>query len=308
MNSILILGQANVPEVQRVYEKARQRNIQAHILDSTLIPDTVNIDYSPNSNQCTIYIEQQAIALNTINGVYWAKVDPPHTKQENNTHTAALVNHESTSLLHLLFTETHLNWVNSFKAIQFHSVKPKQLSLAAQLGARIPASYVGNNHAQIADFLLMHPESIVKPINAGGGPRLLQSCEHEMHSVCSWAKYPIALQAFIPGDNVRTYIVGDFMVSGLIKETDNTFKRNNIRDNKHAETPTLIPMQLPIQIQQLAVRIMRAFHMQFTAIDWRLTPQGEFVFLEANPAPSFAAAQSQLGVQIDTAILKLLIS
>ena len=67
-------------------------------------------------------------------------------------------------------------------------------------------------------------------------------------------------------------------------------------------------MQIPLQVQHLAVKIMRAFHMQYTAIDWRLTPQGQFVFLEANPAPMFANAQAQLGVEIDKAIVNLLLA
>lgn len=308
MNSILILGQANTLEVQRVYEKACQSNVRAHIVDSTLIPNSVSLDYSPNSSQCTLYLQQQAIPITSISGVYWARVEPSHTKQEMNTTLAANINYENACLLQLLFTETQLNWVNSLEAIQFHRTKPKQLALAAKLGACIPPTYVGNNHAQITDFLLLHPQSIVKPIHSGGFTRLLQANEHEMHSLCVWAKYPITLQAYIPGDNVRTYIVGDFMVTGLIKETYISTQAGQIRDYRHADEVRLIPMQLPIQIQQLAVRIMRAFHMQFTAIDWRLTSQGEFVFLEANPAPMFAHAQAQLGVEIDQAILRLLVS
>lgn len=311
MKTILILGQLTSSEVQLVYNKAIVNGHKAYIFDSTRIPDEASIDYSPISAQCTLYIQQKAIAFSQISGVFWVKVDPPHTKQENNIEVAGAINYENTCLLQLLLTETQANWVNSFKAIQFHRIKPKQLSLAKQLGANIPATYVGNNHAKIADFLLLYPKAIVKPVHGGQLTRMLNTQEHEMHSFCEWAKYPITLQAYIPGENIRTYIVGDFMVTALIQSThintiNNDDEKHLICDYRNAPQNTLIPMQLPIEIQQLAVRIMRALHMQFTAIDWRLTPSGQFVFLEANPAPMFANAQTQLKVEIDQAIVNLL--
>lgn len=305
MKTLLILGPSSNAEVQLVYNKACECGHRAHIFNSQKIPDDISLDYSPNSGQCSIYIENKAIMIDTIHGVFWAEVMPPNTQQEHNIELAGAINYENTCLLQILLSHTNINWLNPFKAIQFHRVKPKQLNLAKQLGANIPATYLGNNHAQIADFLLLHPQCLVKAIYSGISPFLLGPEQHEMHRFCEWAKYPVTLQEFIPGDSVRTFIVGDFMVSALLQQKGYS-THASIRASNADENVKYIPMQIPIRIQQLAVRIMRAFHAQFIAIDWRLTPQGQFVFLEANPTPAFAGAQKQLKVKIDHAIVDLL--
>lgn len=307
MKTILILGQASSIEVQLVLQKAQQKGFKVYVIDTRFIPDAYNIDYAPNSGELNLYVQQKAVPFSDIIGVFWANVEPPQTTQEADIDIAGAINYENTCLLQLLLTQSNVNWVNSFKAVQFYRIKPKQLALAKQLGAHIPHTYIGNQHAQIADFLLLHPNAIAKPVHANGKAIQLSSQQQDMHSFCEWAKYPITLQNYISGDKVRTYIVGDFMVSALVQDTYHYPKaQNNSCDYSNAKAVRLIPMQLPIAIQQLAVRIMRAFHMQYTAIDWRLTPQGKFVFLNADPSPEFANAQMQLNVDIDSAIVNLL--
>lgn len=313
MKNILILGQQNSAEVQSVARVASQLGCSAIVVDSQDIPDKVSIEYWPNDDAAQLVFGQQSFPVSRLSGVYWARVDPPKPANIQNIAQTESLGLESTCLLQLLLNEDKLNWVNSLKAVQFHRTKPKQLQLAKTLGANIPPSYVGNRILAIQEFLSYYPKAIYKPIFAGDLTQLVQPHMHEIDAIETWAKYPITLQAFIPGENVRTYVVGDFMISALIQEKGDGSNSNekadtNVSDYRNAAHVHLIPMQIPINIQQLAVRIMRAFHMQFTAIDWRLTPEGKFVFLEANPAPLFVNAQTQLGVGIDQAIVKLLLA
>jgi D-alanine-D-alanine ligase-like ATP-grasp enzyme len=98
------------------------------------------------------------------------------------------------------------------------------------------------------------------------------------------------------------------MISALIQESGNAKNEDfAVCDYRNAASIRLVQMQIPMAIQQLAMRITRAFYMKFTAIDWRLTPNGKYVFLEANPAPMFVNAQQQLDVQMDKAILSMLL-
>lgn len=323
MKSILILGQHNNAEVQSLAHKAKLANCQTIVLDTRQIPDSASIEYYPEHCSTQLILNGECFPLACIEGVYWSRVDPPNTQLMGNDKAAANANFESTCLLQILLNEDKLNWVNSFQAVQFHRTKPRQLTLAKKLGANIPPTYIGNRLSAIQAFLRLYPKAISKPVFAGELTQLIGLHMQSEESIKQWAKFPITLQAYVPGENIRTYIVGDFMVSALIQESyDNPISvtaanvdascidKNTERqysDYRNADRVTLVPMQIPIRVQQLAVRIMRAFHMQFTAIDWRLTPQGQFVFLEANPAPLFVNAQKQLGVEIDQAILSLLL-
>ena len=197
--------------------------------------------------------------------------------------------------------------------MDIQNFQPKQLHLAKRLGANIPATYIGCQQDAIESFINLHKEIIVKPVFAGHLSYKLTPSQKHSKQINTWAKQAVTLQEYIKGQDVRTYIVGDFIISAIIKpkqkshnkEVSNEFE---ISDYRELPNPEMIPMQLPLSVQQLAIRIMRAFHLRFTAIDWRLTPNGEFVFLEANPAPLFVYAQNKLGVEIDKALISLLIN
>jgi hypothetical protein len=48
--------------------------------------------------------------------------------------------------------------------------------------------------------------------------------------------------------------------------------------------------------------------LEWTAIDWRLKPTGEYVFLEANPSPMFLNFEHQTGFPIIQKLVKLLMN
>lgn len=312
----LILGHQLSHEVQFIFREIERQGHAAIIIDTSQLASTVNIEFTPNNSELFLIIQGHKIATSQVSGVYWASVEPVSVKpsQDDIQSGPARIlddvltnpNIDIACLLQLLFSETQLNWLNSFKAIQFHRQKPKQLSLAKSLGANIPATYVGNCPKASMNFLEEHPNTIVKPVFAGGltkrVPRTIKSYSELQSHTC----YPYTLQSFIPGEDIRSYIVGQFIVSAKVIAHYETHENANSADYRGAHKVSLIPFDLPILQQQLAIRIMRAFHMQYTAIDWRLAPCGTLYFLEANPAPLFVGAQQMLGVEIDRAIVDLM--
>jgi glutathione synthase/RimK-type ligase-like ATP-grasp enzyme len=46
--------------------------------------------------------------------------------------------------------------------------------------------------------------------------------------------------------------------------------------------------------------------LEWTAIDWRVKPTGEYVFLEANPSPMFIHFERQTGFPITEKLVNLL--
>lgn len=309
MKTILIIGQTKSLEVQSLQSQAKKLGINTYFIDAAYMGKTLDLEYYPHNDKSILVIYAQGktklVPLDSISGVYCAKINPP-------TGSDRRQQMEYSCLFQLLLSQQNLNWVNSAKAIQFHRTKPKQLHLAKRLGANIPATYIGCQQDAIESFMNTHSEIIVKPVFAGHLSFKPTALQKQSKLIKTWANQAITLQNYIEGQDVRTYVVGDFIVSAIIKsqkkESTNTITNEfEISDYRELPNAEMIPMQLPIHVQQLAIRIMRAFHLQFTAIDWRLRPNGEFVFLEANPAPLFVYAQNQLGVEIDKALINLLI-
>lgn len=321
MQTILIIGLIESPEVQSLYKIANERGVNVLIIDSATIGTSLSIEYYPENDQVNIAIRSCAqnrpsntlIALADISGIYCAKINPP-----SGDSSQAL---ERSCLFQLLLNHGNINWVNSVKAIQFHRTKPKQLHLASRLGARIPHTYIGQQEDAIDVFLAKHKDVIVKPVFSGGLTYKLSPNQRQASAIPLWANQAVTLQEYIPGKDIRTYIVGDFIVSAEIQTANPTSKTAkpsldhssiyqehelDISDYRQYPNAKMKPIILPLEIQQLAMRIARAFHLKFTAIDWRLRPSGEYIFLEANPAPLFVYAQKQLGIEIDKALIGLL--
>ncbi|MFT6269604.1 MAG: glutathione synthase/RimK-type ligase-like ATP-grasp enzyme [Alphaproteobacteria bacterium] len=347
----LILGQQTSTEVQFIMQEIERQGHLAIVIDTRNISRHIHIEYHVTESSLCLIIYGRRMSMSQISGVYWASVTSPivmpaksqKPKDENTAAKSTLSNNvipkdvhpkqisptqnildtlvtdpsmDLACLMQLLFAQSQVNWVNSFAAIQFHRLKAKQLSLANSLGANIPHTYIGKCPQSILAFLTQHPDSIVKPVFAGGHTKRLPTSLTSYDEIIKWASHPITLQTFVPGDNIRTYIIGQFMISAKIEEREieaHDSEKSNVdqkpslvSDYREAASVKLIPFELPIATQQLAVRIMRAFHLQYTAIDWRLSPEGKFYFLEANPAPLFVEAQAQLGVDIDRAIVDLM--
>ena len=52
--------------------------------------------------------------------------------------------------------------------------------------------------------------------------------------------------------------------------------------------------------------ITKVLMLEWTAIDWRLQPTGEYIFLEANPSPMFLHFERQTGFPITQKLVNLL--
>lgn len=111
---------------------------------------------------------------------------------------------------------------------------------------------------------------------------------------------PITIQEYILGTNIRSYVIAGSVYSAEIRSQALDF-----REDLEAE---LIPVELPELVQQQCIAIANALMLEWTAIDWRLKPTGEYVFLEANPSPMLLHFEHQTGVPITQELVKLLMN
>src|SRR5690606_26968224 len=122
-----------------------------------------------------------------------------------------------TSLIKTLLIEPGIRWVNGYEAYKFHQIKPRQLSLAHRLGARIPPTIITNHPRQVIDFVETWCPAIFKPVQGGAHtekvtPDLLEP--DRLKAVLSLS--PVTLQKYIAGTNIRTYVLGDKVYSAEI--------------------------------------------------------------------------------------------
>ena len=67
------------------------------------------------------------------------------------------------------------------------------------------------------------------------------------------------------------------------------------------------PVELPDQVQALLKDFMKRLGLQYGAIDMRLHPDDEYVFLEINPAGQWLFVEQATGQPIAASIARILV-
>lgn len=296
MTNILILGTRQSPETQALLQQLQARDVCCCVFNNAWYPGQVKLSWSPDSGVGLLHEADHTWALPDFSAAFWQQWQ---TAADDETKTSVASQKNQQAVLSTLLYTSEFIWYNPVSAIQFHHRKPQQLYLVRQLGLRTPATYVGNYAADANDFARRHQHIVLKPAHGGGYCRRLTASDY---SLAQWqaalAAAPLTVQQFISGTNVRSYVIGQQVLSAELRSNHVDF-----RTDIHTR---LCPHTLPDTVQQQAILACQALGMRWTAIDWRLTPEGEYVFLEANPAPYFCQFEAASGLPVTATLADLL--
>ena len=89
----------------------------------------------------------------------------------------------------------------------------------------------------------------------------------------------MTIQEEIPGTNVRVFVAGERVLACEVTTGEVDFRDDG--------APRIVPHELPAEADEMCRTIARTLGLLWTGIDFRLTPDGRYVFLEANPSPMF---------------------
>lgn len=305
-NKIIVLGEASDFHATHVFNQLEAKQIEADIVDTRLLAQQFNLSWSPNNAIGRLFFNtSQTTDFSSIKSVFWRSIDIPFQgelqPQLKNCGTSYRPQEEAISLLKTFFYSGEINWVNGISAYQFHRVKPRQLRAAKQIGATIPNTLVTNSKREALTFSRECGDAVIKPVQGGGFTRwasleALQSSEPNKNLDCN----PITVQQYISGTNIRTFVIGDSVYSAKIDSDHIDFRED--ADIK------ISPVNTPYEIKLLSKAICTSFGMQWTAIDWRKTDNGDYYFLEANPSPMFYFFEQQTGFPITESLIDLLVA
>ena len=150
-----------------------------------------------------------------------------------------------------------------------------------------------------ARFASDHPRSIFKPVHVGAHARRVTKEHLVANNLERLRIAPVTIQEEIPGTNIRVFVAGERVMSCEI-ETEHI----DFRDD---ENPVVRVHSLPADVERMSVAIARALDLRWTGIDFRLTPGGRYVFLEANPSPMFMRFEMDTGLPLTDCLAGLLI-
>ncbi|GAA0855159.1 ATP-grasp domain-containing protein [Aliiglaciecola litoralis] len=299
----IVLGHHKDQHAIYMMEEMKRKGHEVHLLETHDFPRKVQLAFSPSNGDGSIVLKDGTrLNLNDIQSVYWRNfcgVSDESTR-ENFTTQDDIAARDSMACIRTWFElNNNTLWANSWKAFQHHQEKPLQLWKVKQLGVLIPNTLVGNDIEQIKSAYQNVEKSIFKPVFGGAQTEILTD-EHLESSRVSQAlsKAPITVQEYIEGTNIRTYVIGNKVISAEL--------RSDCADFREDQDMEIITLDTPHHIQEQSRQIAKELHLNWTAIDWRRDKHGNYYFLEANPSPMFLGFQHRSGIPISEYLIDMM--
>jgi glutathione synthase/RimK-type ligase-like ATP-grasp enzyme len=300
--NILILGNSSDAHATCLHNALTQAGATVDYLDSRMFPSQLRMSWQPNIQEGYLkFSRERKLELRDIHSVFWRSFTGVGVPSLEDLHQQMIAFNDSMSALRTLMKACSARWVNSWQAYEFHKEKPLQLRCVQLLGVKIPQTLITNDPEQVIKFGKSHERVIFKPVYGGAHTKILTESHQDPKRLSLALSFsPVTLQEYIFGTNIRSYVIAGKVYSAEIRSNSLDF-----REDLKAE---LIPVELPKQVQQQCLAIAKALHLEWTAIDWRQSPWGEYVFLEANPSPMFLHFEQQTGFPIAQELVQLLMS
>jgi ATP-grasp ribosomal peptide maturase len=251
---------------------------------------------------------RRTVRLEGVRAVYWrrparpliaATVPQPYHLWAQNQADAAMLN--------VLAALPGVPWINSPHADRVASHKPQQLVAATRCGLRVPYSLITNSPDAARAFAKeVGGPLICKPILGGrldvGEDRQLMVATHRVDaadfddSISVTAHY---FQEDIPkAFEVRLIAVGDQVFGGKLTTTGEAAGTDWRTDYEHIEYDTV---DVPEHVDTGVRRFLAHYGIVFGAFDFAVTPEGEWVFFENNPAGTWGWVENRTGLPIAAA-------
>lgn len=206
-------------------------------------------------------------------------------------------------------------WINHPTRVGWAEYKPRQLDAAIAAGLCVPPTLVTNRPEEAAAFAAEHRGEIITKVLYARVPR--DDTDNPRGIVYTVAVPPdrvgdqsIALTAHLfqakvtKATDIRVTVVGERQFAAELYPADGPPGELDWR--QHHEQIGYRPCPIPANVAHGVTTLMGRLGLRFGALDFILTPDGQWVFLEINPNGQWAWIERATGLPIAAAMADLL--
>jgi glutathione synthase/RimK-type ligase-like ATP-grasp enzyme len=301
---ILIVSFADNLHVQKVVEHLTMDHA---IVDVAWFPSRMRLIARTGAEVDTLEFglpEGRRLALDRVGAVWYRRIRPMTVDPALADETARLFAwSEANEALLGVWYAMRCFWMNPPLADEAALRKIHQLRIARRAGLAIPETLVTNSPDEARDFVGRHGagQVIRKAFrNIAQAPReTALVTERELGVLDSVRFAPVIFQAFVPARlDLRVTVVGGEIFAASIA-SDAAYGVDYRPGLASAEVR---PYRLPDPVAERLLALMAELGLAFGAVDFRVTPEGEHVFLEVNPAGEYLFISERTGLPIPQAI------
>jgi len=210
--------------------------------------------------------------------------------------------------LEALITVVMPTWINHPHRQIAANSKPAQLYMARQVGLDIPLTVITNDRDEVRSFWAKLDGNIIykslsQSLELDPGVSLFTSLltEKELANLDLIRLTPGIFQELVPKSHeVRATVVGSRIFSAKIESQVHEESKLDWRHLPFEIDPQ--PIELPSEVEVKVHSFMKAFGLVYGAIDFIVTPDDRYIFLEVNPGGQYIWIESITGLGITSAL------
>ncbi len=317
---LLITHSGDFFTIDRVAKALSKKGAQPFRLDTDKFPLEVQLTahFDKSKSYHTIEYDNYSISTKQVQAVWMRRIWEPILSQELAPKFREACARESQVTLESFWDSLkEARWVDDLERIDYANNKLRQLRIASEIGFVIPQTLVTNKAESARDFFqqvkgkmvskLLTPLSRSMEANSSFFLYTSTVKEEDLQDAESLRYCPMVFQEQIPKHlELRVvYVNGNVFVGALNAEVYAAAKADWRKPG--VEVGTWQHHQLPDEVASRLQAFMRRFGLLFGALDFILTPSGEYVFLEVNPLGEWGMLEKDLDLPIASAIADTLL-
>ena len=318
---VLLITNKEDITVDFIVQELQYRGIPYYRLNTEDIPEVIDIDFSitESGSQYWLHDKKKGVIIDLlgVSAVYFRRPQISDLKHITNisSEERLYLRSEMAFVLEGIYkTLREAFWINNVFRIREAENKLYQLQLAKQIGFDIPNSIISNTSTTIKRALAQNnSEYIIKPIKSGNvcphnGSKIIFTSQLKKNNIQEErvASFPVYIQNEIEkACDIRCIVVKDQVYAAKI---DSQISAASKVDWRH--TDEFLPherIRLPEPIQEKALKMTHQLGLTYSAIDFVIDKQGNYIFLECNPNGQWAWIEKRLDYPISKSIVDVLI-
>ncbi|MEW6282083.1 MAG: hypothetical protein AB1758_25990 [Candidatus Eremiobacterota bacterium] len=300
---IVVMGATTEEMVAWVYRELESRGAPVSLIETKDIPSRVTFEVSlPGPTGFLELADGKRINLEDIQSVYTRVGFTDYSNGEDYSRDeVSFVNSQCHATFNTLLNELPALVVNRPVSSNSNGSKPHQAALISAFGFRTPETLVTNDPALALEFYELHHGNLIYKSVSYIRSIVQRMTEGDFERLEYIPNCPVQLQECIQGFDVRVHVISDRAVFASRIRAEKS-------DYRYDKSTRITPYDLPDEVAQRCVDVTRALGLNFSGIDLRCTPEGEYVCFEVNPCPAYAYYEKRSGQPITATLCDYLLS
>jgi len=252
-----------------------------------------------------------SVDLNRVGCVWYRRALRPKAPEMVHADFRGFASAELRHLYEGLIAAPELRWVNPPDATELAERKIYQLRVAGRHGLLVPPTLVSSDPAALEQFAAEHGQVVCKSISHGlvsanGTSYAVHTREvspAQLADAGTLGGIPLLVQRCVPkGMDIRVTIIGDKVYPvEVITPPGSPIDWRATRDGLSYRL-----CDLPSDVERGCQTFMHELRLLYGAFDFVRTDQGQWFFLEVNPAGEWAWLDLALGLPMRDSLIDLL--